>query len=151
VNIVWLENRMRIPVPYHRDIDVVADAAAGDHGVELLPGFLTGNDAMHGVGGDTLGAVHGGRVPELRGGLDVLGGRVTVRPLRACRTLKPPVLVRLRMVHRSPFLTQSVAEMRTLRSFLRVMIRSPTLARLPSASSTCLPGVLPARRWSRAR
>ena len=74
-----------------------------------------------------------------------------MRPFRACRTLKPPVLVRLRTVHRSPFFTQSVAVIRSLRSLLRVMIRSPTLAALPSANSTCRPGVVPARRWSRAR
>ena len=41
------------------------------------------------------------------------------------------------MVHRSPFLTQSVAVIRSLRSLARVMIRSPTLAWLPSANSTC--------------
>jgi hypothetical protein len=71
---------------------------------------------------------------------------VTVRPFRVCRTDNPPVLVRLRMVDRSPFFTQSVAVIWSLRSFLRVMIRSPTLAALPSTNSTSRPGVLPARR-----
>jgi hypothetical protein len=79
------------------------------------------------------------------------GGCVSHPPVDTCRTLKPAVLVRLRMVHRSPFFTQSVAVVWSLRSLLRVMIRSPTLARLPSASSTCRPGVAPARRWFRAR
>ena len=74
-----------------------------------------------------------------------------IRPFRECRTLNPPVLVRLRTVHRSPFFTQSVALVRSLRSLLRVMIRSPTLAALPSANSTCRPGVVSARRSSRAR
>src|SRR5215207_2094568 len=62
-----------------------------------------------------------------------------MRPLSACRTLNPPVLIRLRTVHRSPFFTQSVALIRTLRSLLRVITRSPTLAALPSASSTSRP------------
>ena len=60
-----------------------------------------------------------------------------MRPFRTCRTLTPPLPVRLRTVHRSPFFTQSVAVRRSLRSFLRVMIRSPTLARLRSANSAC--------------
>ena len=42
---------------------------------------------------------------------------MTVRPFRVCRTVKPPVLVSLRMVHRSPFFTQSVAVIWSLRSF----------------------------------
>ena len=58
-----------------------------------------------------------------------------MRPFRTCRTLTPPVPVRLRRVHRSPFFTQSVAVIRSLRSLARVMIRSPTLARLPSPNS----------------
>ena len=43
------------------------------------------------------------------------------------------------MVQRSPFLTQSVAESRSRRSFARVMITSPTLARFPSARRTSRP------------
>jgi hypothetical protein len=74
-----------------------------------------------------------------------------VRPFRTCRILRSPVPVRLRMVHRSPFFTQSVVVTRSLRSLARVMIRSPTLARLPLANSTSRPGMVPARRWSRAR
>jgi transposase-like protein len=31
--------------------------AAGEHGVQLLPGFLPGQQAVHGVGGDALGGV----------------------------------------------------------------------------------------------
>ena len=37
------------------------------------------------------------------------------------------------IIQRSPFFTQSVAESRSRRSFTRVMITSPTLARFPSA------------------
>ena len=75
VDIVGLDHRVRVPVPDHREVDVVGAAAAGQHGVELLPGFLTGHDAMHGVGGDTLRGVHGGGVAELGGGSDVVGGQ----------------------------------------------------------------------------
>ena len=51
----------------------------------------------------------------------------------------PPLRSTRVMVHRSPFLTQSVAERRRRRSFLRVMITSPTLARFPSARPTSRP------------
>ena len=44
------------------------------------------------------------------------------------------------MVHRSPFLTQSVAVSRSRRSLLRVMITSPTLAWFPSARRTSASG-----------
>ena len=54
-------------------------------------------------------------------------------------------------VQRSPFLTQSFAATRRRRLFWRVMIMSPTLAWLPSARSTSPAGVVPARRWVRAR
>ena len=36
---------VRVPVAGHRNVDVVGAAAAGQHGVELLPGLLTGHDA----------------------------------------------------------------------------------------------------------
>ena len=66
---------MRVPVADHRNVDVVGGAAAAHHGVELLPGFLTGHDAVHGVRGDTLGFVHGAGVTELHRGLDIVGGQ----------------------------------------------------------------------------
>ena len=48
--------------------------------------------------------------------------------VRLCRMVRPPLRSTWVMVHRSPFLTQSVAESRSRRSLLRVMITSPTLA-----------------------
>jgi hypothetical protein len=42
-----------------------------------------------------------------------------MRPFCRCRTRAPPVRVSFRMVHRSPFLTQSAALTRSLRSFRR--------------------------------
>jgi hypothetical protein len=75
VDIVGIDHRVWVPVPDYRQVDVVGAAAAGDHGVQLLPGLFTGHNAVHGVGGDTLGDVHGGRVTELHRGLDVGGGQ----------------------------------------------------------------------------
>ena len=56
--------------------------------------------------------------------------------LRLCRTVRSPRRPMRVMVHRSPFLTQSVAVRRSRRSLLRVMITSPTLAWFPSARRT---------------
>ena len=56
-----------------------------------------------------------------------------MRPCWVCCTVRSPPSWRSRTVHRSPFLTQSVAEVRSLRSLVRVMISSPMLASLPSA------------------
>ena len=47
-------------------VEVVGVPAAGQHGVQLLPGFLAGEQAVHGVGGDALGGVNGGGVAETR-------------------------------------------------------------------------------------
>ena len=58
-----------------------------------------------------------------------------MRPCRACRTFKPPVLVTLSTVQRSPFFTQSVPVIRSCRSFWRVMITSPALASQVAALS----------------
>jgi hypothetical protein len=43
---------------------MVGVPAAGHHRVQLLPGFLAGQQAVHGVGGDALGAVDRGGVTE---------------------------------------------------------------------------------------
>src|SRR5215217_1234488 len=143
VNILRLDHRVRVPVADHRNIEVVGAAAASQHRVELLPGLSTGHDTVHSVGRNTLRSVHGGGVTELHRRSDVIVGSVTIRPFRTCRTLTPLVPVRSRTVYRSPFLTQSVALIRSLRSLARVMIRSPTVARLPWANSTCRPGAAP--------
>ena len=126
---------VRVAVADHRNVDVVGGAAAGHHGVELLPGLLTGHDTMHGVGGDALRGMHSGGVTQFGSGADIAGGERDGAAVPYVPHPHPTVPVRLRTVHRSPFFTQSVAVMRSLRSLLRVMIRSPTLARLPSANS----------------
>ena len=88
---------------------MVGVPAAGEHGVELLSGFLAGEQAVHGVGGDALGAVDGGGAAEAGRGANVVGGQ----PHGAVAAGMPHCQVTLFgdvvMVHRSPFLTQSVA------------------------------------------
>jgi hypothetical protein len=54
---------------------VIGVPAAGEHGVQLLPGFLPGQQAVHRVGGDALGGMDGGGVAESGRGLNVVGGK----------------------------------------------------------------------------
>ncbi len=62
---------------------VIRRAAAGHHGVELLPGFLPGGHAVHGVDRHPLGAVHGGGVAEFDTGGHVVVGQGD-QPSGAC-------------------------------------------------------------------
>jgi hypothetical protein len=52
---------------------VVGEAASGQHGVQLLPGLLSGSEAVHGVGGDPLRGVHGSGVAQLNRCLHIAG------------------------------------------------------------------------------
>jgi hypothetical protein len=54
---------------------VVGDPAPGQHGVQLLPGLLTGDEPVHGVGGDPLRAVHCGGVAQLNRFLHIVAGQ----------------------------------------------------------------------------
>jgi hypothetical protein len=56
------DEAVRVAVSDDVQVDVVGDAAAGQHGVQLLPGLLGSSQAMHGVGCDPLRDVHGGGV-----------------------------------------------------------------------------------------
>ena len=47
------------------DVDVVLGAAASQHRVEQLPGFVACDDPVHDVGSQALGGVDGGGVAEL--------------------------------------------------------------------------------------
>ena len=67
--------RVRVAVAGGGEVDVVGVPAAGHRDVEQLPGFLAGGDGVAGVGGDALGAVHGGGVAELDVVGDVVGGQ----------------------------------------------------------------------------
>ena len=64
---------MRVAVADDLEVEVVGGPAAGEHGVQLLPGLQPGDQAVHGVGGDTLGGMDGGGVAETGRGLDVAG------------------------------------------------------------------------------
>ena len=66
---------VRVSVADDRQVEVVGGAAAGQHGVELLPRLMAGSEAVHGVDGDALSAVHCGGVAELGGTADVVSGQ----------------------------------------------------------------------------
>ena len=66
---------MRVAVADDLEVEVVGVPAAGEHRVQLLPGLLPGDQAVHGVGGDALGGVDGGGVAESGRGADVVGGQ----------------------------------------------------------------------------
>ena len=55
---------MRVAVADDLQVEVVRVPAAGEHGVQLLPGLLPGDQSMHGVGGDALGGMDGGGVAQ---------------------------------------------------------------------------------------
>src|SRR4029453_237360 len=61
---VGSDEAVRVAVADHLQVKVIRGPAAGEHGVQLLPGLLSGQQAVHGVGGDALGAVNGGGVAE---------------------------------------------------------------------------------------
>ena len=71
---------MRVAVADDLKVEVVGVPAAGEHGVQLLPGLLPGQQAVHGVGGDALGGVDGGGVAETGRGLHVVGGQPDGQP-----------------------------------------------------------------------
>ena len=66
---------MGVAVADDLEVEVVGVPAAGEHGVQLLPGLLPGQQAVHGVGGDALGGVDGGGIAETGRGRDVVGGQ----------------------------------------------------------------------------
>jgi hypothetical protein len=54
------------------EVEVVGVPAAGEHRVQLLPGLLSSSEAVHRVGGDTLGGMDGGGIAETGRGVDVV-------------------------------------------------------------------------------
>ena len=59
------DEAVRVAVPDDLQVEMVGDPASGQHGVQLLPGLLAGDQAVHGVGGDPLRGVHRGGVAQL--------------------------------------------------------------------------------------
>ena len=66
---------MGVAVADDLEVEVVGVPAAGEHGVQLLPGFLPGQQAVHGVGGDALGGMDGGGVAETGRGAHIVNGQ----------------------------------------------------------------------------
>ena len=63
---------MGVAVADDLEVEVVGVPAAGEHGVQLLPGLLPGQQAVHGVGGDALGGMDGGGVAETGRGAHIV-------------------------------------------------------------------------------
>jgi hypothetical protein len=55
------------------EVEMVGVPAAGQHGVQLLPGFLPREKAVRGVGGDALRSMDGAGIAETGRGRDVVG------------------------------------------------------------------------------
>ena len=55
---------MGVAVADDLKVEVVDVPAAGEHGIELLPGLLPGQQAVHRVGGDALGRMDRGGIAE---------------------------------------------------------------------------------------
>jgi hypothetical protein len=73
-----MDQGVRVAVADDDQVGVVGFASAGEHGVGLLAGFVAGEHAVHGVGGDALGGVGGGRVAEFDGLGDVIERQLDV-------------------------------------------------------------------------
>jgi len=73
-NGVGSDDGVGVAVADDLEVEVVGVPAAGEHGVQLLPGFPSGEQAVHGVSGDALGGVDGGGVAEAGRVADVVGG-----------------------------------------------------------------------------
>jgi hypothetical protein len=128
------DQRVRVAVSDDLQVEVVGDAAPGHHRVQLLPGLLAGDQTMYGVGGESLRAVHGGGVAQLNRLRNVAGRQPDGAAVPMVPDRQVTAALTLRTVHRSPFFTQSVAVIRSVRLLARVITCSPTLAGLPSAS-----------------
>jgi hypothetical protein len=61
---VGSDEGVRVALADQLQVDVVAAPCPCAHGVELLPRFVAGDQAVHGVGGDPLGGMNRGGVAE---------------------------------------------------------------------------------------
>ena len=61
---VGSDDCMGVAVADHLEVELVGMPATGEHRVQLLPGLPPCQQAVHGVGGDTLGRMDGAGVPE---------------------------------------------------------------------------------------
>src|SRR5512132_4324978 len=72
-NGLWPDEAVGVAVPDDLQMKVVCDLSAGQHGVQVLPGLVSGGEAVHGVHRDALCGVHGGGVAQRRARLYVGG------------------------------------------------------------------------------
>ncbi len=87
-----MEDAVGVAVAADRQVEVVGGPAAADHRVELLAGHQLIDKAVGGVGGDALGGVNGGRIPEL----DRLPHITSGQGDRSCRCGDEPLACRRR-------------------------------------------------------
>ena len=131
-------------MPVDLDPGVVGVPAAGEHGVGLLAGLVAGEEAVAGVGGDALGGVDGGGVAEFDGLGDVVGGQGELVVVAQVLDVEGAVAVdggdAASGRRCGPRRSRRWSRVRLLR---RVITMSPTLAWLPSDSSTSRPGSWP--------
>jgi hypothetical protein len=83
---------VRVAVADHLKVEVVGGPAAGEHGVQLLSGFLPGQQAVHGVGGDALGGMDGAGVAETGRLADIVGGQADGEPAAGVPHGEPAVV-----------------------------------------------------------
>jgi hypothetical protein len=67
---------VRVAVADELQVNVIAQPSAGAHRVQLLPRLGTSDQAVHGVGSDSLSGVNGGGIAEFDGGSYVAGRQV---------------------------------------------------------------------------
>jgi hypothetical protein len=72
---VGSDKGVRVAVADHLEVKVVGRSPAGEHRIQLLPGLLPGDQAVHRVGGEALGAVDRGGIAEAGWAADIVGGQ----------------------------------------------------------------------------
>jgi hypothetical protein len=70
-----LDEGVGVAVADHLEVEVVGVPAAGEHCVQLPPGLLPGQQAVHGVGGDALRSMDGGGIAETGRLMYVIAGQ----------------------------------------------------------------------------
>ena len=63
---------MGVAVADDLEVEVIGGPAAGEHGVQLLPGLVPGQQAVHGVGRDALGGMDGAGIAETGRGAHIV-------------------------------------------------------------------------------
>jgi hypothetical protein len=63
---------VRVAVADDLEVKMVGAPAAGQHGVQLLPGLLAAEQAVYGVGGDALGGMDGCGIAQTGRGAHII-------------------------------------------------------------------------------